>query len=197
MGMTCLLVIDVQHDFLEGGALAVPGASEILEPLREAAQYFNTIVMSQDWHPADHSSFAVNNDAEVFSTKQFPYGLQVMWPKHCVQGSLGAQLADEEMARKAAAIIRKGQNRDIDSYSAFVENDKITETGLDGYLRTKGITNLVLAGLATDYCVGYSALDAIAKGYNVTVRTDLCRGIDPKGVEAMLTQIKAAGGQIV
>ena len=171
MGMTCLLVIDVQHDFLEGGALAVPGASEILEPLREAAQYFNTIVMSQDWHPADHSSFAVNNDAEVFSTKQFPYGLQVMWPKHCVQGSLGAQLADEEMARKAAAIIRKGQNRDIDSYSAFVENDKITETGLDGYLRTKGITNLVLAGLATDYCVGYSALDAIAKGYNVTVRT--------------------------
>ncbi len=176
-----LIVIDVQNDFCPGGALAVSGGDEIVPGINAAMDDFEAVILTQDWHPAGHSSFASSHPgAAVMSLTEMPYGPQVLWPDHCIQGTPGAQFHGK-LRTDADLIIRKGYNPAIDSYSAFFENDKTTPTGLEGYLRTRGITDLTLVGLATDFCVNFSAVDAAKLGFAVTVRLDLCRGIDLDG----------------
>lgn len=190
-----LIVIDVQNDFCPGGALAVAGGDAIVAGINVLMADFGAVVLTQDWHPAGHSSFADNHaGAAPFSMVDMPYGPQVLWPRHCVQGSSGADFHQNLNCDRADMIIRKGFRPEIDSYSAFFENDHKTPTGLDGYLRSRGVTKLVLCGLATDFCVGFSALDAAALGFDVTVRIDLCRAIDLDGsLAGMVTKMKAAG----
>ena len=190
-----LLVIDVQNDFCPGGALAVADGDAVVAPINALMAGFATIVLTQDWHPADHASFAANHpSAEPYSVTQMPYGPQVLWPTHCVQGSVGAAFHPELQSDAAHLVIRKGFRPSIDSYSAFFENDRITPTGLEGYLRSRGVTQLTLTGLATDYCVAYSALDAARLGFGVDVRLDACRAIDLDGSLAVaLEQMRAAG----
>ncbi|MEO0498831.1 MAG: bifunctional nicotinamidase/pyrazinamidase [Pseudomonadota bacterium] len=179
---TALIVIDVQNDFCPGGALAVSGGNEIVPTINGLLGQFAVRVFTQDWHPGDHASFADNHDgAEPYSMTEMPYGPQVLWPRHCVIGSEGAAFHADLQIDEADMIIRKGFRREIDSYSAFFENDKSTPTGLTGYLRERGVRKVVLAGLATDFCVAYSALDAAGQGFGVTVLTDACRGIDLDG----------------
>jgi nicotinamidase/pyrazinamidase len=190
-----LIVIDVQNDFCPGGALAVAGGDAIVPGINALMADFAAVVLTQDWHPANHASFAANHPgAAPFSQTEMPYGPQVLWPTHCVQGSAGAAFHPDLNTTRADLILRKGFRPAIDSYSAFFENDHSTPTGLHGYLRDRGITNLVLTGLATDYCVAYSALDAARLGYGVTVRMDLCRAIDMEGsLAAMRAKMAAAG----
>jgi nicotinamidase/pyrazinamidase len=190
-----LIVIDLQNDFCPGGALAVAGGDQIVAGINALMGDFAAVVLTQDWHPANHASFAANHPgAAPFSLTQMPYGPQVLWPTHCVQGSPGAAFHAGLRTDPADLIIRKGFRPGIDSYSAFFENDKTTATGLDGYLRNRGVTGITLVGLATDFCVAYSALDAARLGYAVTVRTDLSRGIDLDGsLAAALDQMRAAG----
>ncbi len=176
-----LLVIDVQNDFCPGGALAVEGGDAIVAPINALMDSFDAVILTQDWHPAGHSSFATSHDADPMSLIEMPYGPQVLWPDHCVIGSEGAQFHPNLNVNGADMIIRKGYNPAIDSYSAFFENDQTTPTGLHGYLQTRGISALTLVGLATDFCVNYSAVDAAKLGYDVTVNTDLCRAIDFDG----------------
>ncbi|WP_400085255.1 bifunctional nicotinamidase/pyrazinamidase [Yoonia sp. R78084] len=176
-----LLVIDVQNDFCPGGALAVAGGDEIVAGINTAMADFDAVILTQDWHPAGHSSFASTHDAAPMSMIEMPYGPQVLWPDHCIQGTQGAAFHNQLHVDRADLIIRKGFNPAIDSYSAFFENDKTTPTGLEGYLRTRGITTLTLAGLATDFCVNYSAVDAANLGFDVTVNMALCRAIDFDG----------------
>jgi nicotinamidase/pyrazinamidase len=180
--MHALIVIDVQNDFCPGGALAVPGGDEIVAPINALMDEFDAVVLTQDWHPAGHSSFASSHDGKApFEMIDMPYGPQVLWPDHCVQGSDGAAFHSDLNIQRADLIIRKGFRSEIDSYSAFFENDQTTPTGLEGYLRTRGITDLTLVGLATDFCVNFSAVDAAQLGFDVTVRQDLCRAIDLDG----------------
>ena len=179
--MKALIVIDVQNDFCPGGALAVAQGDMIVPGINALMADFDAVILTQDWHPAGHSSFASSHDVPVMSLTEMPYGPQVLWPDHCVQGSEGAAFHKDLNTDKADLVIRKGYNAAIDSYSAFFENDKNTPTGLEGYLRTRGINDLTLVGLATDFCVNYSAVDAANLGFAVTVRTDLCRGIDLDG----------------
>ena len=189
-----LLVIDVQNDFCPGGALAVAGGDAIVSGINTLMGDFQAVVLTQDWHPAGHSSFASTHDAAPMSMMDMPYGPQVLWPDHCIQGSVGAAFHENLHADRADLIIRKGYNPAIDSYSAFFENDKTTPTGLDGYLRTRGIDTLTLVGLATDFCVNYSAVDAAKLGFNVTVKMDLCRAIDFDGsLDAAKSAMKDAG----
>lgn len=177
-----LIVIDVQNDFCPGGALAVAEGDAIIAQINGLMDEFQTVVLTQDWHPADHSSFAANHPgAAAFSVTEMPYGPQVLWPVHCVQGSEGAAFHRDLRSEPAQLIIRKGFRAAIDSYSAFFENDHETQTGLEGYLRARGITHVVLVGLATDFCVGYSALDAAKLGFGVTVLAQACRAIDLNG----------------
>ncbi|MEM9786041.1 MAG: bifunctional nicotinamidase/pyrazinamidase [Pseudomonadota bacterium] len=176
-----LLVIDVQNDFCPDGALAVAGGDEIVPGINAAMADFDAVILTQDWHPAGHSSFASTHNAEPMSMTEMPYGPQVLWPDHCIQGTSGAALHADLQTDRADLIIRKGYNPAIDSYSAFFENDKTTPTGLEGYLRTRGIDTLTLVGLATDFCVNYSAVDAAKLGFDVTVKTALCRAIDFDG----------------
>lgn len=177
-----LLVIDVQNDFCPGGSLAVDGGNDIVSGINALMADFSAVVLTQDWHPADHSSFADNHAGKApFEMIDMPYGPQVLWPVHCVQGTPGAAFHQDLDTNRADMIIRKGFRAAIDSYSAFFENDHETPTGLDGYLKTRGIDTLTLVGLATDYCVNYSAVDAAKLGYSVTVRQDLCRAIDLDG----------------
>ncbi|MEM1365573.1 MAG: bifunctional nicotinamidase/pyrazinamidase [Pseudomonadota bacterium] len=179
---TALIIIDVQNDFCPGGALAVQGGDRIVPLINGLLDQFSVRVFTQDWHPADHSSFADNHEgAEPYSMIDMPYGPQVLWPRHCVIGSEGAQFHGDLNTDPADMIIRKGFRSEIDSYSAFFENDKTTSTGLTGYLRERGVTKVALAGLATDFCVAYSALDAVTQGFEATVLTDACRGIDLDG----------------
>lgn len=192
-----LLVIDVQNDFCPGGALAVAGGDEIVQGINAAMNDFDAVILTQDWHPAGHSSFASTHDAAPMSMTEMPYGPQVLWPDHCIQGSIGAQFHPELTADRADLIIRKGYNPAIDSYSAFFENDKTTPTGLEGYLRTRGIGRLTLVGLATDFCVNYSAVDAARLGFAVTVREDLCRGIDLDGSLAAARGLMQDSGVIL
>lgn len=195
--MHALLVIDVQNDFCPGGALAVAGGDEIVDGINALMTDFDAVVLTQDWHPAGHSSFASSHQAEPFSLTDMPYGPQVLWPDHCVQGTNGAAFHND-LRTDADLIIRKGYNPDIDSYSAFFENDKTTPTGLDGYLKTRGVTAVTLVGLATDYCVAYSALDAAKLGFDVTVRLGLCRAIDMDGsLATALDQMRAAGVSLI
>ena len=190
-----LIVIDVQNDFCPGGALAVTEGDRIVPGLNALMAEFGCVVLTQDWHPADHTSFADNHPgAAPFSLTQMDYGPQVLWPRHCVQGSAGAAFHPDLKTDPAQLVIRKGFRPGIDSYSAFFENDRQTATGLEGYLRNRGIKRLVLAGLATDYCVAYSALDAVRLGFAVTVRRDLSRAIDLNGSLAdAVAQMRAAG----
>ena len=179
--MQALLVIDVQNDFCPHGALAVVGGDEIVAGINASMPQFDAVVMTQDWHPADHSSFASSHDAAPMDIIEMPYGPQVLWPDHCVQGTAGAEFHRNLDVNRADMIVRKGYNPAIDSYSAFFENDRKTPTGLQGYLNTRGITQLILVGLATDFCVSYSAVDAAQLGFDVTVDLNLCRAIDFDG----------------
>ena len=193
-----LIVIDVQNDFCPKGALAVAQGDAIVPQINALMGEFQTVVLTQDWHPADHSSFAANHaGAAPFSTVLMPYGAQTLWPSHCVQGTKGAEFHPALRSDLAQMVLRKGFRAAIDSYSALFENDKTTPTGLDGYLRARGITGLTLVGLAADYCVAFSALDAVAQGFAVTVLQDACRAIDLDGSLARQQQAMAAAGVVL
>lgn len=196
---TALIVIDVQNDFCPGGALAVAGGDQIVPGINALMDDFGAVILTQDWHPAGHSSFASSHaGADPFSLTDMPYGPQVLWPDHCVQGSAGAAFHADLRLDPADLILRKGYRPAIDSYSAFFENDRKTPTGLHGYLQDRGFNSLVLTGLATDFCVAYSALDAAALGYAVTLRMDLCRAIDMDGsLDAMTAQMTAKGVTLI
>jgi nicotinamidase/pyrazinamidase len=189
-----LIVIDVQNDFCPGGALAVPDGDAIIPGINALMGDFEAVILTQDWHPAGHSSFASSHGAEPMTLTEMPYGPQVLWPDHCVQGTEGAAFHKDLMSDRADLIIRKGYNPAIDSYSAFFENDKTTPTGLEGYLRTRGIDSLTMVGLATDFCVNYSAVDASRLGFTVTIRRDLCRAIDFDGSLAAAVEGMAGAG---
>jgi len=190
-----LIVIDVQNDFCPGGALAVPGGDEIVERINGLMGEFAVTVLTQDWHPADHSSFASQHAGKApFEVTEMPYGPQVLWPDHCVQGTEGAALAAGLRTDAADLIIRKGFRREIDSYSAFFENDHETPTGLEGYLRTRGVDRLTMVGLATDFCVHYSAVDAARLGFDVVVPEGACRAIDLDGSLAAAREAMQAAG---
>jgi len=177
-----LVVIDLQNDFCPGGALAVAGGHEIIPLINRLIGSFEHVVLTQDWHPAGHSSFASSHNGQApFSSIQMSYGSQTLWPDHCIQGTAGAAFHPGLDLPHAELILRKGFAREIDSYSAFFENDRRTPTGLAAYLRERGFRRLFLAGLATDYCVAYSALDAIGAGFDVAVLEDACRAIDLDG----------------
>lgn len=195
MPSDALIVIDVQNDFCPGGALAVADGDAIIPRINAMMSGFPVVVLTQDWHPANHSSFAdTHPGAAPFSTIEMPYGTQVLWPRHCVQGTTGAEFHADLHSDPAQLVIRKGFRTGIDSYSAFFENDRTTPTGVDGYLRTRGVTSVSLVGLATDFCVAYSALDARRLGYGVTVLQGACRAIDLGGsLGAMQVQMQAAG----
>ncbi|WP_209505147.1 MULTISPECIES: bifunctional nicotinamidase/pyrazinamidase [unclassified Ruegeria] len=189
-----LLVIDVQNDFCPGGALAVAGGDEIVAPINAMMEEFDAVILTQDWHPAGHSSFASSHKGKSpFELIDMPYGPQVLWPDHCVQDSKGAAF-HPELRTDGDLILRKGFRSGIDSYSAFFENDHQTPTGLKGYLETRGITRLTLVGLATDFCVHYSAVDAARLGFDVTVRMDACRAIDMDGSLAAAEQAMRDAG---
>ena len=188
-----ILVIDVQNDFCPGGALAVAGGDEIVAPINALVPEFPVRVFTQDWHPSNHSSFASQHGAEPFSTTEMSYGTQVLWPDHCIIGSDGAALHPNLDTRSADMIVRKGFRREIDSYSAFFENDQTTPTGLEGYLRTRGVDKIAVVGLATDFCVNFSAVDAAKLGFKVTVIESLCRAIDMDG---SLTAAKAGMSEV-
>ncbi len=177
-----IIVIDVQNDFCPGGAVAVAGGDEIVAPINALVPDYAVRVYTQDWPPAGHSSFASSHDGkDPFSLIDMPYGPQVLWPDHCIIGSEGAEFHPSLDTRPADLIVRKGFRREIDSYSAFFENDHTTPTGLEGYLRTRGVDAVTVVGLATDYCVNYSAVDAAKLGFKVTVIESLCRAIDLDG----------------
>lgn len=190
-----LIVIDIQNDFCPGGALAVAEGDAIIPRVNALMAEFPVVVLTQDWHPPTHSSFASNHPGKAaFDSVTMPYGEQTLWPDHCIQGSNGALFHPALRTDPADLIIRKGFRPAIDSYSAFFENDRTTPTGLEGYLRNRGVTGVTLVGLATDYCVAYSALDAARLGFAVTVLLGACRGIDLGGsLTRMVDQMRAVG----
>lgn len=194
-----LIVVDMQNDFCPGGALAVPGGDEIVPKINaamlEAVLSASVIVLTQDWHPPGHASFASQHDGKVpLDVIDMPYGPQVLWPDHCVQSTNGAAFHPNLDSDRAHLIVRKGYRRAIDSYSAFFENDRTTPTGLHGALQELGVRAVTLVGLATDFCVNYSALDAARLGYATTLRLDACRAIDHDGsLAAALDGMRAAG----
>nr|WP_233280842.1 bifunctional nicotinamidase/pyrazinamidase [Devosia oryziradicis] len=177
-----LVIVDVQYDFLPGGSLAVAGGDEIVPLINTLARKFTNVVFTQDWHPADHISFASQHyGKEPFETVELPYGTQVLWPDHCVWNTRGAELSHDLDVPHGQLIIRKGYNRLIDSYSGFQEADRQTLTGLAGYLNERDVDRLYIVGLATDFCVGWTAIDAAAGGFDVTVIEDATRAIDNAG----------------
>lgn len=194
-----LLVVDVQNDFCPGGALAINNGDEILPAVNRLIDESEHVILTQDWHPSDHSSFASRHpEKKPFDTVEMAYGTQTLWPDHCVQGTHGAEFHPDLHWMRAQLVIRKGFRIGVDSYSSFYENDRKTPTGLSGYLRDRDIGSLTIAGLATDFCVGYSALDAVAHGFQVRVRLDACRGIDIGGsMDAMLEEMQKAGVELI
>ena len=194
-----LLVIDVQNDFCPGGQLAVAGGDSVIEPILAIAPRFEHIVLTQDWHPAGHASFASSHDGKKpFDQIELSYDIQTLWPEHCVQQTFGAEFHSTLKLPQAELILRKGFRREIDSYSAFFENDRTTPTGLAGYLRERGLTRVFLAGLAYDFCVGYSALDARRLGFEAVVIRDACRAIDLNGsAAAMDAEFAKAGVELI
>jgi nicotinamidase/pyrazinamidase len=190
-----LLIIDVQNDFCPGGALAVADGDAVVPFINRLSGRFNHVVLTQDWHPASHSSFATSHPGSVaFESIAMPYGEQTLWPDHCVQGTAGSAFHPQLNTERAELVIRKGFRREIDSYSAFYENDRRTPTGLAGYLRERGLRRVFLAGLATDYCVCYSAIDAGRLGFDAVVIEDGCRAIDLAGsLNAAWAALAAAG----
>jgi nicotinamidase/pyrazinamidase len=190
-----LIVIDAQNDFCPGGALAVPDGDAIMEVVNRVGALFRHVVLTQDWHPAGHVSFASSHPGRrPFETIEASYGAQVLWPDHCLPGSKGADFHPRLQTTRAELIVRKGSDPSVDSYSAFYENDHRTPTGLGGYLRARGLGRLFLAGLATDFCVLYSALDARREGFEVAVVEDAVRGIDLDGsLSRALERMREAG----
>ncbi|WP_292897534.1 MULTISPECIES: bifunctional nicotinamidase/pyrazinamidase [unclassified Nitratireductor] len=199
MADEALIVIDVQNDFCPGGALAVEDGDAVVPVINRLIGRFDHVMLTQDWHPAGHSSFASSHQGKApFETVEMPYGTQTLWPDHCVQGTRGAAFHEGLAWDKAELVIRKGFRSAIDSYSAFFENDHETPTGLSGYLRERGITRVTLAGLATDFCVAYSAIDARRQGFEATVIMEGCRAIDLGGsLAAMTAKMKEAGVTLV
>lgn len=189
-----LIVIDVQNDFCPGGALAVPEGDHVVPLINALMAEHDAVILTQDWHPAGHSSFASSHtDASPYQMIDMPYGPQVLWPDHCVQGTGGGDF-HPDLRRDGDLILRKGFRAGIDSYSAFFENDRSTPTGLEGYLRNRGLEELVLVGLATDFCVHHSAVDAARLGFSVSVRLAACRAIDLDGsLDAALSAMRDAG----
>ncbi len=189
------LIIDVQNDFCPGGALGVDGGHDIVPLINNLTRRFDNVALTQDWHPAGHSSFASSHEGKSpFEMVELSYGMQNLWPDHCVQGSFGAQFHKDLETDKAQMIIRKGFRSDVDSYSAFFENDQKTRTGLMGFVQERGFKRVFMAGLATDYCVGFSALDGKGLGLDVYVVEDACRGINMGGsLEAMYQQFNEHG----
>lgn len=189
-----LLVIDVQQDFMPGGSLAVELGNEVVPLINRLGQRFTEVVLTQDWHPPMHISFASTHGKRPFAeTVQASYGTQSLWPDHTLQDTAGAAFHPELRLPHAGLIVRKGFRRDVDSYSAFLENDHLTPTGLGGYLRERKLSRLFLCGLAWDYCVGYSALDGVSLGFEVTVVEDAVRGISPASMHQMSLQWDHAG----
>ncbi|TAK45138.1 MAG: bifunctional nicotinamidase/pyrazinamidase [Betaproteobacteria bacterium] len=195
MSAACLIVVDVQNDFMPGGTLAVPRGDEVVPVINRIAAQFEWIVATQDWHPRAHASFASSHPGrKPFETTRLPYGEQVLWPDHCVQGTAGAALHRDLAIPRAQLIVRKGYRPGVDSYSAFLEADRSTSTGLAAWLRELGIGRLWFCGLATDFCVGWSALDARAAGFEASVIEDACRAIDLDGsLERAWRELRAAG----
>jgi nicotinamidase/pyrazinamidase len=193
-----LVVVDIQNDFCPGGRLAVPDGDAVVPVINRLAERFDHIVCTQDWHPAGHSSFASSHPGKKpYQVIQAPYGPQILWPDHCIQGSPGAQFRADLHLDRAELIIRKGFRREVDSYSTFYENDHTTPTGLGGYLRERGFTRVYLAGLALDFCVAWSALDARREGFEVVAIEDACRPIDVEGSLAKaMADMRAAGATI-
>jgi nicotinamidase/pyrazinamidase len=190
-----LIVVDLQNDFCAGGSLAVPAGEAVVPIANRLARAFAGIVLTQDWHPADHRSFASQHPGrKPYDVVEFAYGPQILWPDHCVQGTAGAAFRKDLDIPRASLVIRTGFRREIDSYSAFVENDRRTPTGLAGYLRERGFARVFLAGLAFDFCVRYSALDAARLGFAVVVVEDACRAIDVEGSAAATRRDLAAAG---
>lgn len=192
---TALLVVDVQNDFCTGGALGVPQGEEVVPLINALQPHYATVVLTQDWHPADHASFASRHPGRSpFETIDLPYGRQVLWPDHCLMGSHGAALHEGLDTTRAQMILRKGCHRAVDSYSALLEADRITRTGLDGWLSSRGVTEVHICGLATDFCVAWSALDARRFGFGVAVIAEACRAIDLDGSLARAwSEMTAAG----
>ena len=199
MAQSALIVIDVQNDFCPGGALGVADGDAILPVVNRMIAQAGHVVLTQDWHPSGHSSFASSHAGKApFETVAMAYGDQTLWPDHCIQGTAGAAFHPALDWTRAELVIRKGFRPLIDSYSAFYENDHATPTGLAGYLRERGITDLTLCGLATDYCVAFSALDAVREGFAVAVAMDACRAIDLGGsLAAMTRRMQEAGVRLV
>ena len=199
MMKTALLVIDLQNDFCPAGALEVAGGNEIVSDINQEMKKYDCVVLTQDWHPKGHSSFAISHEGKnPLDVVRMPYGDQVLWPEHCIQGSKGAEFHFKLDTDRASAVIRKGSNPLIDSYSAFFENDRRTPTGLDGYFKTLGIEKIFLVGLATDFCVNYSAQDAAKLGYKVSVFEGLCRAIDLNGsLELARTEMRDCGVELI
>jgi nicotinamidase/pyrazinamidase len=198
-GKDTLIVVDVQNDFCTGGALAVPDGEKVVPAINRIARRFENVVLTQDWHPKDHVSFASNHPHKrPFETIELGYGQQVLWPEHCVQGSAGANFHSALETDRASLVVRKGIHRDIDSYSAFYENDHKTSTGLAGYLRERGLGTLFFVGLAFDFCVRYSAEDARKAGFEAVVIEEACRGIDLDGsVAATHRSLRSLGIPVV
>ncbi len=194
-----IVVIDVQNDFCPGGALAVENGDEVVCAINRIVRNYPVRVFTQDWHTTGHGSFASAHPGKApFEVIEMPYGPQVLWPDHCVQGTDGADFHEDLQVETAQMILRKGFRSEIDSYSAFFENDHETPTGLEGYLRERGVEKVTFAGLATDYCVAWSALDAVRLGFGVTVRLDACRAIDLDGSLARaLAEMEAAGVRLI
>ena len=189
-----LVVVDVQRDFCAGGALAVQDGDAVVEPINRLMERFRHVILTQDWHPADHGSFAAQHAGRrPMEVVAMAYGPQVLWPVHCVMGTAGAEFHPKLEWRRAELVLRKGFRRDVDSYSAFVENDRATATGLAGYLRERGLGRVFLAGLALDYCVGFSALDARRLGFGAQVIADATRAVGMETAEATRNQMAEAG----
>lgn len=197
--MRALLIIDVQNDFLPGGRLAVPDGDAIVPVVNRLADAFDRVILTQDWHTAGHQSFASSHEGrEPYDVIEMPYGRQVLWPDHCVQGTEGAEFHPELRAEKAQLIIRKGFRKDVDSYSAFYENDHQTPTGLTGYLRERGISQIYLTGLAKDFCVHWSAVDGQRQGFEVFVIEDATRAIDTNGsLDHAMRQMRDHGARFL
>lgn len=194
-----LLVVDVQRDFCAGGALAVPDGDEVVPVLNRLARSFENVILTQDWHPNDHQSFASQHSGKKpFDEIDMPYGAQTLWPDHCRQGTPGAEFHPDLDVPNAQLIVRKGFRRELDSYSAFFENDRTTPTGLSGYFKARRLTRAFVAGLATDFCVRYSAIDARTEGFDVVLVEDACRGLDQGGsLNAAMIAMKEAGVRMV
>ncbi len=194
-----LIVVDVQNDFLPGGALAVPDGDAVIEPINRLAQTFRHVVLTQDWHPEGHASFASSHPAkQPFEMTDLHYGPQVLWPDHCIQNTPGAEISRDLRIPHAQLVIRKGYNPGIDSYSGFMEADRTTPTGLTGYLKERGFRRVFCAGLATDFCVAWTALDAAEAGFETYLIEDASRAIDTNGsLEKALNDLSTAGVHVI